>query len=287
MSVAPISVVIPALNAERFIGEAIESVHAQTLKVSEIIVVDNGCSDRTAQIASNLGAVVVKEPKRGLSRARNAGIRVCRQEWVALLDSDDLWDRRKTELQWAAVEACPDAGVVACYFRIIQDDSVFLENSDEEAEARWAGYDGRVFLDDCCSYFPKVEKDFFLRFLPSCSDAILRRDVFAGVGLFDEDVLYNEDFEFFMRVLARYPLALVEKTLISCRRHEQKHSFNLEEMRSSLFSIINHMLTHPDKYPAGAPEVYRDRIKKNFLFTEQALLELRRQSTRKKAGAIP
>ena len=275
MPVAPISVVIPALNAERFIGEAIESVHAQTLNVAEIIVVDNGCSDRTTQIASELGAVVIEEAKRGLSPARNAGIRVCSQQWVALLDADDLWDAQKIEYQWAAIEACPDAGLVACYFRVFQDASVLLENSDEESQQRWAGYHGRVMVGDSTSYFPKIEQDFFPRFLPSCSDAVLRRDVFAAVGLFDEDVLYNEDFEFFMRVLARYPLALVEKTLISCRRHEQKHSFNLEGMRSSLFSIINHMLAHPGKYVAGAPQVYRDRIKKNFLITERALQERR------------
>lgn len=115
---------------------------------------------------------------------------------------------------------------------------------------------------------------------------MLRRDVFAGVGLFDEDVLYNEDFEFFMRVLARYPLALVEKTLISCRRHEQKHSLNIEGMRSSLFLIINHMLENPGRYPAGAPEVYRDRVKKNFLITEQAL-QARRQSDRKTLAHDP
>jgi len=285
MPVAPISVVIPALNAERFIGAAIESVHAQTLCVSEIIVVDNGCSDRTAQIASELGAHVIEEKKRGLSPARNAGIRVCKQEWIALLDSDDLWDPRKIESQWAAVKACPNAGLVACYFRVIQDDSVILESSDEESQERWAGYRGRKIIGESCSYFPKVENDFFPRFLPSCSDALLRRDVFAGVGLFDENVLYSEDFEFFMRVLARYPLAIVEKTLISCRRHEQKHSFNLAGMRSSLFLIINHMLENPGRYPAGAPEVYRDRIKKNFLITERALQE-RRQSDRKTAGPL-
>ena len=269
----PISVVIPALNAERFIGEAIESVHAQTLQVSEIIVVDNGCSDGTAQIASELGAIVIEEEKRGLSAARNAGIRVCSQEWIALLDSDDQWDPEKIENQWAAVQACPDAGLIACYFRVIQDDSVILESSDDESQQRWAGFEGRVIVEDVCSYFPRIERDFFPRFLPSCSDAMLRRDVFARVGLFDENVAYNEDFEFFMRVLACFPLALVEKTLISCRRHEQKHSFNLDGMRSSLFLIINQMLEHPDKYPPGAPEVYRDRIKKNFLISEQALQE--------------
>lgn len=277
----PISVVIPALNAERFIGEAIESVHAQTLNVSDIIVVDNGCTDRTAQIASELGAIVVEESKPGPSRARNAGIRSCRHDWIALLDSDDRWDARKIEHQWAAVQACPDAGLVACYFRVIQDDSVLLENSDEVAQQRWAGYHGRVILNDDCSYFPKIEQDFFPRFLPSCSDAMLRRDVFSTVGLFDEDVLYNEDFEFFMRVLARYPLAIVEKTLISCRRHDQKHSFNLQGMRDSLFAVVNYMLDHPDKYPAGAPQVYRDRLKKNFLIVERALDEQRKSDQKK------
>jgi glycosyltransferase involved in cell wall biosynthesis len=274
MSAAPISVVIPALNAERFIAEAIESVHAQTLKVSEIIVVDNGCTDRTAQIAAELGAIVIEEEQRGLSRARNAGLRRCTQEWIALLDSDDCWDAPKIEAQWAAIQACPDAGLVACYFRVIQDGAVILENTNEISEQRWEGYHGRVVKEEC-SYFPHIEQDFFPRFLPSCSDALLRREVFATVGMFDETVLYNEDFEFFMRVLARYPLAIVERTLISCRRHDAKHSFNLQGMRESLFSIVNHMLQHPEKYPAGGPEVFRDRLKKHFLMVERALQKQR------------
>lgn len=281
---APISVVIPALNAELFIGEAIESVHAQTLKVSEIIVVNNGSTDRTAEIASELGALVVDEHERGLSRARNAGLRQCTQEWIALLDSDDRWDAQKIEAQCAAIQTCPDAGLVACYFRVIQDGAVILDNTDEVSEQRWAGYDGRI-KGEACSYFPRIEADFFPRFLPSCSDALIRRDVFATVGMFDETVLYNEDFEFFMRVLARYPLALVEKSLISCRRHDQKHSFNLQGMRDSLISIINYMLQHPEKYPAGAPQVYRDRLKKNFLTVERALQE-QREAAQKKSSTL-
>jgi glycosyltransferase involved in cell wall biosynthesis len=284
MSVVPISVVIPALNAERYIAEAIGSVHAQTLKVSEIIVVDNGCTDRTAQIASDLGAIVVNEKQRGLSRARNAGLRRCAQKWIALLDSDDLWDAQKIEAQWAAIQACPDAGLVACYFRIVEDGAVILENTHEVSEQRWAGYSGRIIKNEC-SYFPKIEQDFFPRFLPSCSDALVRSDVFATVGLFDETVLHNEDFEFFMRVLARYPLAIVEKTLISCRRHDAKHSLNLRAMRDSSFSIVSHMLQHPEKYPAGGPEVYRDRLKKNFLTVERALQE-KRDSDQKKSGRL-
>lgn len=283
METVPISVVIPALNAERFIGEAIESVHAQTQRVSEIIVVDNGCTDQTAQIASDLGALVVEETRRGLSRSRNAGIRRCAQEWVALLDSDDLWDPVKVEHQWAAIQSRRDAAVVASYFRVIQDNSVLLEDSDEVAQQIWTGYQGTMMVNDHCRYFPNFERDFFSRFLPSCSDVMLRRDVFATVGLFDEEVLYNEDFEFFMRVLARFPLAIVEKTLISCRRHDRKHSFNLQRMRESVFSVVNYMLAHPDKYPPGAPQVFRDRLKKNFLTVERALQEQRDQEKTQQA----
>jgi glycosyltransferase involved in cell wall biosynthesis len=272
----PVSVVVPALNAEQFIAAALESVHAQTLKVSEIIVVDNGCTDRTAEIAAGLGATIVTETQRGLSRARNAGIRKSTQRWVALLDSDDLWDSQKLELQWAAIQAKPAAGLIACYFRLIENDAVFLENSDQISAQRWDGYQGRE-VTEVCSYFPKVEADFFPRYLPSCSDALIRRDVFATVGLFDEAIAYNEDFEFFMRVLARYPLALVEKTLISCRRHAGKHSANVQSMRDSQFEIVNYMLAHPEQYPAGGPEVYRDRLKKYFLTVERALREERNQ----------
>ncbi|HSS19014.1 MAG TPA: glycosyltransferase family A protein [Pyrinomonadaceae bacterium] len=274
MTVAPVSVVIPALNAERFIAEAIKSVHAQTLGVTEIVVVDNGSTDQSAQIAGELGAQIVAEPQRGLSRARNAGIRNSTQPWVALLDADDLWDPDKMELQWAAIQSHPDAGLVASYFRLITDGVVTLENTDAESVKRWDGYNGRQ-VDSDCSYFSKAEFDFFPRFLPSCSDAVIRRDVFAEVGLFDETVLYNEDFEFFMRVLARYPLAVIEKPLISCRRHDQKHSANWQGMREANFAIVNHMLKHPEKYPAGGPEVFRDRLKKNFLTVERALQEKR------------
>jgi GT2 family glycosyltransferase len=198
------------------------------------------------------------------------------------LDSDDLWDAHKLEAQWAAIEACPDAGLVACYFRIIQDGAVVLENTAEFYEQIWSGYRGRISKDEC-SYFPTIEQEFFPRFQPSCSDAMIRRDVLATVGLFDESVLYNEDFEFFMRVLARYPLALVEQTLISCRRHDDKHSSNLQGMRDSLFSIANQMLRNPEKYPAGLPQVFRDRLRKNFLTVERAL-QHQREPAHKKAS---
>jgi len=111
---APISVVIPAHNAERFIQEAIESVLAQTLPVAEVIVIADDCSDDTRAIARRLGATVFEGKHRNISAATNQGIRAAGQEWIALLDADDFWETRKIESQWKAVQAFPDAPIISC-----------------------------------------------------------------------------------------------------------------------------------------------------------------------------
>ena len=103
--------VIPAYNAERCIADAIQSVLDQTYEISEIVVVDDGSSDRTAEIAAGfLKARVIRQPNGGPGAARNTGINHCSAEWIAFLDSDDVWAPRKTAIQLACVS--PDAGVV-------------------------------------------------------------------------------------------------------------------------------------------------------------------------------
>ena len=111
---APVSVVIPAHNAERFIQEAIESVYAQTLAVRELIVVADDCVDGTARIAGELGATVLRIKARNPSVARNVGIRSATEKWIALLDADDFWKPNKIESQWKAIRAFPEAGIISC-----------------------------------------------------------------------------------------------------------------------------------------------------------------------------
>jgi glycosyltransferase involved in cell wall biosynthesis len=96
-----ISVVIPCYNAERFLAETIETALAQTIQPLEIIVVDDGSSDGSAAVARSFGNSVrlLQQTNQGESVARNNGIEASRGEWIALLDSDDLWDPRKLEKQ--------------------------------------------------------------------------------------------------------------------------------------------------------------------------------------------
>jgi glycosyltransferase involved in cell wall biosynthesis len=115
MDVAPtnplVSVVIPAYNAEQFIAEAIQSVLDQTHEVTEIIVVDDGSADNTSEVAAGYARTrVIKQPNGGPGAARNTGIKAASGEWIAFLDSDDLWLPRKTEIQLGYVT--PDVGVI-------------------------------------------------------------------------------------------------------------------------------------------------------------------------------
>ena len=101
-----VSVVIPAFNAAQTIRRALQSVDAQTLRASEVIVVDNGSSDNTTTIVHAVcpRARVVVEPKQGAAFARNLGIEEASCDWVAFLDADDRWDADKLEKQVARLD---------------------------------------------------------------------------------------------------------------------------------------------------------------------------------------
>src|SRR5580698_3310993 len=90
-----ISVVIPAYNAAHFLPRCLNSVFAQTLQPAEVIVVDDGSTDDSADVARKLGARVVSRLNGGLSAARNTGVHNSSSEWVALLDADDMWSPEK------------------------------------------------------------------------------------------------------------------------------------------------------------------------------------------------
>ncbi len=117
-----ISVVIPAYNAAHFLPRSLGSVFSQTLAPAEVIVVDDGSTDDSAEVARSLGAMVVSKSNGGLSSARNAGIRAASGEWIALLDADDRWapDKlraqserisEKTVLAYTGIRIFDDAGV--------------------------------------------------------------------------------------------------------------------------------------------------------------------------------
>jgi hypothetical protein len=115
-----ISVIIPAYNVELFIKETVESVLDQTCPVSELIVVDDGSTDRTADIAESFGGPVhvLRQDNAGASVARNRALEHASGDFIAFLDADDLWEPYKVERQIAYLAARPEVGTVATSFSV-------------------------------------------------------------------------------------------------------------------------------------------------------------------------
>ena len=268
---APISVVIPAHNAESFIEEAIRSVHAQTLAVEEIIVVANDCTDRTPEIAAELGATVLKKKERNMAAALNLGVKASSPPWIALLDADDFWDKDKIALQWKAIESCPAAAIVSCDVLTLIDQKV-TSRSKKHLRGRWKKLK-HIKMADHCRFVEKVDGGFLIRFFIATPTVMLKRDVFSSVGNFDESLLFGQTLEFFARVLARYPLAFVEKPLVFQRVHDRNHTKDFSGWWSSYLSIVNRMLKHPELYPEGAGEAHREDLKETFHQSERAAAE--------------
>jgi glycosyltransferase involved in cell wall biosynthesis len=127
-----VSALIPLLDGERFVGEAIESALSQTLPCLEVVVVDNGSSDGGPDVVRSFGPPVSlhEEPRRGIGFARNACLRAARGDFLAFLDDDDLWNPRKNELQLAAFEADGELDFVFGHIRQFLDPEIDPELAD-------------------------------------------------------------------------------------------------------------------------------------------------------------
>lgn len=191
-----VSVLIPAYNREAYLGEAIESALAQTLPPREIIVVDDGSTDRTAQVASSYGETVrcISQENQGIGAARNTGLKNACGDLIAILDSDDLWAPAKLELQAACLEAHPNCDMVFCHMK------PFLSPEIDPAAA------------------PKLD----LREIPALNPASLlaRREVFARAGLFPTARHAPEFFPWFTRACDRgLTYHILPETLLLRRIH--------------------------------------------------------------------
>lgn len=266
---APISVVIPAYNAEDFLEEAIRSVHAQTLQPAEIIVIADDCTDRTPQIAADLGATVLEQKRRNMAAGLNLGVRASSQPWIALLDADDIWDKRKLALQWNAIKNCPDAALISCDISILVGKKVTPFFPRRQVRDRWNDLE-YLTVKGNCRYLEKVHGTFLPRFQMQTTTAMLRRDVFSEVGFFDEELIFGQTLELFARVVAVYPMAYVERSLVYHRRHDGNHTRNPAAFWPMYISIIDRMLKNPDSYPEGAGRAYRERLKEQFYHFERA-----------------
>lgn len=192
-----VSVIIPTYNRCDFVREAMASVLAQTFQDFELIVVDDGSTDGTADIVREFPRThYLLQENRGVSAARNAGVAVSRGELIAFLDSDDLWQPQKLATQVAFFAARPDA-------HICQTEEVWLRNG--------------VRVNPRNKH-RKPSGDIFAASLQLClvspSAVMMRRELFDHVGGFDEELLACEDYDLWLRISASEPVHLIAEALV-------------------------------------------------------------------------
>jgi glycosyltransferase involved in cell wall biosynthesis len=247
---APVSAVIAAYNAEAFIAEAIESVRAQTLPVAEILVVDDGSTDSTPEIARTKGARVIRQSNAGLAVTRNRCVREASQPWIAFIDSDDIWAPEKIEKQMRIAECDPEIALVACDYSTFDGSVIFSPSVLEDYAEGYRSQpktrcEGGAIIETLDESFTGVA--YFL--VPSL--IIARKDVLEQTP-FDEDLFVAEDFDCFMRVWVRHKVGIADEVLAKRREHSDNHSRSFTEASLSCVAATHKVLEHPEFYPPAA-----------------------------------
>jgi glycosyltransferase involved in cell wall biosynthesis len=210
-----VSVILPSFNRLRFLRPAIESVYAQTFADWELIVADDGSDLETRQylaaLADDPRVMVVWLPHTGKpSVVRNAALLRAGGEYVAFLDSDDLWATRKLQRQIEALRARP-----ACrwsYTAFLQVDGSGTP-LPEEAHRPWVPHEGNIF-----------EQVVTGRAQIRTPSVLAARQLVAQAGGFDEELLSGEDYDLWLRLALYSEVAIIDEPLVYVRRHEDSHS---------------------------------------------------------------
>ncbi|MHC5070115.1 MAG: glycosyltransferase family 2 protein [Planctomycetota bacterium] len=200
---AEVAVVIPAFNSRQFLEATIASVREQTLVPRELVVVDDGSTDGTAELVTGLGVRCVRQENSGPAAARNHGVRETAAPLLAFLDADDRFLPDKLERQLALLA---ESHVVACCSNawVIQDGKRHgLRNSSEVAST--------LTFESLLAANPVI-----------CSTMVLRRDAFDEAGGFDEDrvLVATEDYDLWLRVARLGRLAYMDAPLAEYRVHD-------------------------------------------------------------------
>jgi glycosyltransferase involved in cell wall biosynthesis len=231
-----VSVVIPAYNYGRYLAEAIDSVLAQTHRPLEIIVVDDGSTDETAEVIASYGERIraIRQANAGVSAARNTGIDAARGEYLAFLDADDTWYPRKLELQMARFEAEPSLGLVHAGLEVVDGEGRMLA-------VMTRGHQGSISHN-----LLRLQQDVLVG--PGSSIVVPRR-VAQEVGGFDERLAPSEDWDFCYRIAVRYHVGFVPEPLVRYRLHGGGGHMNIAKMERGM------MLAFQKAFSVDDPEV--------------------------------
>jgi glycosyltransferase involved in cell wall biosynthesis len=242
-----VSVVIPAYNAAEFLGEALDSVLAQTYQPLEVIVVDDGSEDESPQVVATYADKVtyIQKERAGPASARNIGIRASSGEWVAFLDADDLWMPTLLEkLVKKAVQTGADLAF-SDWVPLVNGSVIGpsnLERSGVKARLDTLASNGvlvnpfKLLLEVGCYFSP--------------SSVLVRKDSLLEIGLLDESIYGTEDLDLWLRLSLRYRFAALNEVLSLRRIHGRNISRDTWSLNANEIKTFEKLERHA---PTAAP----------------------------------
>ena len=216
-----VSVIIPCYNQAHFLSEAIESVLAQTHPSFEIIVIDDGSTDNTSEVAARFPSVrCIRQQNQGLPAARNSGLRAARGSYLVFLDSDDrlLPEAHETGLKYLLDH--PECAFASGHYRLIDAAGKIVETNPQ----------------------PRIDEDHYLALLQNNyitvpASVMYRREIFDEVGPFDTSLKSSEDYELYLRIARAHPVYCHGQLVAEYRQHGSNMSSNSERMLKATLTV--------------------------------------------------
>lgn len=218
-----ISVIIPAFNAEKTILQTIKSVQEQTFSDLELIVINDGSTDKTLELVNSIDDCRIKifsYVNGGLSTARNRGMTQARGEYITFLDADDLWAKDILEELLAALQNNPKAGVAYCWTYYM------YEEKNLNYPSTPVYYEGNVYLQLLINNFLSV------------GACLITRNAIESVGNFDSSLKSAEDWHYWLQLARHWDFVLVPKHLFFYRQTSTSMSSNVEIMEKNTLKML-------------------------------------------------
>lgn len=228
-----VSVIIPSYNYGRFLRQAIQSVLDQTIKPHEVIVVDDGSTDDSKEIARSFGdsIIAIEQNNAGVAAARNKGSEIATGDLLAFLDSDDYWHPEKLEKQLQKFSSDPEIGFVHCGSTYVDENGVFIKDYV-------VGEEGWV-ADELLKFEPVVV----------ANTLVIKRELFTKVGGFDtnRELHPSEDWDLCYRLSRICRLGFVREPLLYYRQHGTGGHTNIERMERAMMIAFEKAFQDPAK----------------------------------------
>ena len=240
-----ITVIIPIYNTEDLSLNAIKSIKEQSYKVDEIIIIDDGSKYKSKKLFENENIKYVYQTNKGVSSARNLGIKLAKNNWLAFLDSDDTWEPDKIEEHISFHKN--HKNILASYTSEIWIRNNKIKNLNSKQKKEIPSFTNSLRL---C----KIGTSTFF----------CHKSIFKNIGLFDESLLACEDYDLWLRVLLKYDIGFIDKNLTKkYAGHDNQLSFSTKLIdKYRIKALEKHINTQ-----------YKDEVIQELLYKINILLK--------------